>query len=300
MKRTAPLPLLVLLAGCPAAPASDDEAGVTTNPGSGDSDESNDPSGGDTTDAGDGESSTASTTSTTGTETATDDFIPQPDQWPTESCSLFEQDCPEGEKCVPYSLDGFPGWNAHKCVPILGDQPPGEPCTWGGYTDATDDCDATSMCWFTEDIEGALIGECVAFCVGTLDVPLCSDPGQVCTLDAEGDLALCLPNCDPVIQDCDQGEGCYFSGAAFICVPTTQQIPTGEVCNFLNDCAPGNLCVDGSDLPSCADTACCTQVCDLTDDATCLDQPGTACVPFFEQGLAPAGLEHVGVCVVPG
>src|SRR5690606_441875 len=35
-------------------------------------------------------------------------------------CDPFEQDCPEGEKCVAYASTGG-NWDANKCVPINGD-----------------------------------------------------------------------------------------------------------------------------------------------------------------------------------
>ena len=50
-----------------------------------------------------------------------------------DTCDLWEQDCPEGEKCNPWANDGGASWNALRCVPI--DPNPdgvGEPCTVSG------------------------------------------------------------------------------------------------------------------------------------------------------------------------
>jgi hypothetical protein len=291
---------LVLLLGAPActpAPAADDEAGVTT--AMGDSSDSVGASDSVGTSDSVGASDSTSESGSTGGSDSTETFLPILEDQSTEPCSNFEQDCPEGEKCVPYSLFGTMSWDDHKCVPVLGDQAPGEPCVLEGFAEAIDDCDATSICFFTEEVDGQLLGECVAQCVGWPDNPMCTAPGHSCLLDGEGDLALCLSGCDPVVQDCTPGDACYWTGGALACLPAGQGVPLGEPCESLDDCSLGQQCIDGAQLPSCAGTGCCTQFCDLFDDGTCLDQPGTVCVPFFEQGMAPAGLEHVGLCTLP-
>ena len=33
-------------------------------------------------------------------------------------CDLFEQDCPPGEKCMPWANDGGGAWNATRCSPV--------------------------------------------------------------------------------------------------------------------------------------------------------------------------------------
>ncbi len=56
-------------------------------------------------------------------------------------CDLFQQNCPEGEKCASYAEGGGIVWNATKCVPVTGDAGPGEPCTAvGGGISGFDDC----------------------------------------------------------------------------------------------------------------------------------------------------------------
>ena len=40
-------------------------------------------------------------------------------------CNPFTQDCPEGEKCMPWANDGGGSWNATRCSPISDN--PGEP-----------------------------------------------------------------------------------------------------------------------------------------------------------------------------
>jgi len=58
---------------------------------------------------------------------------------------------------------------------------------------------------------------------------------------------------------------------------------------------PGEACEDAS--------SCCTELCDLTDpagDLQCTGAPaGQACRAWYDDGNAPAGLEDLGVCVIP-
>ena len=280
---------LTFALGCTSSPEADDEAGVTTSP-------SGDPTSVDASD----ESSTTSddTTSATSTSTSSTDEGPlfvdtaEDGVWGGDPCDSFAQDCPEGEKCVPYSSSGG-SWDALKCVPIQGDQAVGEACMYAGPLDSTDDCDATSWCW---DADANGNGTCAAFCTGTPDMPMCP-PMYSCTISGDGVITICLSDCDPLIQDCGPDEGCYWAGDQFSCVISAGDIPVGEPCGFVNDCAAGLICVDGGTLPSCADLACCTEYCDLGDPLCVL--PGTECVPFFPLGEAPAGYEQVGLCVVP-
>src|SRR5690606_27697788 len=121
----------------------------------------------------------------TESESETGDFVVEPDTFP-ESCDSFEQNCPSGEKCVPYASSGDL-WDATKCVPVLGDQGVGEPCNYDGLAKATDDCDATSICWgFAELIPDAeLVGTCHALCSGSLDTPECP-PASECLISGSG------------------------------------------------------------------------------------------------------------------
>jgi hypothetical protein len=256
-----------------------------------------------TSSSGDTNSDESSTTETSTTETSitdsgdTHNFVPEYDVWEVDECDSFMQDCPEGEKCVPYGSTGGT-WDAHKCVPVTGDQAPGEPCTYGGVVEATDDCDATSFCWDVMDIDGEAIGTCHLFCTGTADMPECPPKSQ-CLISGSGVINLCIPTCDPILQDCGEGLACYWA-TGFNCIFTTQDIPVGEPCGFINDCAAGLGCLTAEVLPSCAGSACCAPWCQLgAGDQQCEVLPGTTCVSFFEEGMAPPGYEHVGVCIVP-
>ncbi len=244
---------------------------------------------------------TTETSESLGTETGSEssdasDFVPQTDSLLDceASCTPF-CGCAEGEKCVAYSDDDTT-WNANKCALVLGEGSPGDACTWTGLADASDDCDANSHCWNLVEVDGQVQGTCVAGCGGTPDAPIC-DPGSSCLIANEGSLALCLPTCDPLVQDCADGQACYAGNEAFNCVFTSSNHALGEACEFVNDCALGSLCIDAAALPTCAGGACCAAYCDLATPSCAT--AGTECSAVFELGSAPLGLEDLGVCLVP-
>jgi hypothetical protein len=246
-----------------------------------------------------------STSETTDTETSgapttftTNGFVPDAGESPP-GCDSFQQDCPEGEKCVPYASSGG-SWDATKCVPIMGGQATGEPCVSDGVAEGTDDCDGTGYCFDVMANDGEMIGTCYAFCKGSADAPECP-PSSQCSISGDGTITLCIPTCDPILQDCNEGTACYWAYNDFTCIFTTQDIPIGQPCGFINDCAPGLMCVNADVVPACEAAACCSTFCELgaLEDLCPALLPETACVPFFEDGMAPAEYEHVGICILP-
>ncbi len=271
----------LVLAGC----GKEDAPSTTTNAdevGDGDGDQTGD---GD----GDGDASTSSSP-TTGV------FVPDEDFGGVSECDPFMQDCPDGEKCVPYGSTGG-NWDANKCVPVTGDGAEGDTCTYGGVVEATDDCDANTHCWDVMDVDGQAVGICTAFCSGSADSPECG-PGTSCLIANDGSINLCIQNCDPLLQDCSAGLACFWANGNFNCIFTTQDIPEGEPCGFINDCIAGTGCLTADVLPNCNGSACCSSFCDLGDPVC--QQEGTECSAFFEEGMAPPGYENVGVCILPG
>ncbi len=232
--------------------------------------------------------------STSGDEQSSGVFVPNPDVESATECDPFLQDCEPGHKCAPYSSSGG-SWDANKCVPILGDGAPGEPCTYDGVVEATDSCDATSMCWYIAKDDDQMIGRCTPFCAGTPDVPSCPS-GSSCSISCDGSLNVCIANCNPLEQDC-LGTGCFWDGGNFNCIFTSQDIPEGEPCGFINDCAAGLMCAAAEVVPDCQGSACCAAFCNLDEPKCALE--GTECTAFFEQGTAPPGYENVGVCIMP-
>ena len=63
---------------------------------------------------------------------------------------------------------------------------------------------------------------------------------------------------------------------------------------FVNVCDPGLACIDG-DFLGCADAACCSSYCELSDPTSCTEF-GLVCYPWYAEGQAPPGFEDVGIC----
>jgi hypothetical protein len=240
-----------------------------------------------------GSSSTSTTsdtsTSTTGPITGADDatsynIIDEPDLPSSFECDLWAQDCPPGEKCMPWANDGGNSWNGLRCSPVV-DEPrqPGEPCTVeGSGVSGLDDCDLGSMCW---DVDPETkMGVCVEQCQGSEGNPICSHPCEVCNIAGEAVIVLCLPNCDPLAQSCAEGEACYPAVDSFSCVPDVSGRDgiAGDTCEFINVCDPGLFCADARHLPACDGASCCTPFCNLEEPDDCnAHLPGTVCTPWF-------------------
>lgn len=231
------------------------------------------------------------------------DFLIPPDTIEAIECSTWLEDCPRGEKCMPWANDGGNSWNATRCSPIAeSPREVGESCTAeASPVSGIDDCVQHAMCWYVDTATN--MGACVGFCTGSRAEPLCPNDAT-CMLTSSGVLNLCIPTCNPVAPDCLDGEGCYpHPSGDFVCVPDASQPEgwPGAACEYINACQPGLFCADGQLVPGCADTGCCSPFCDLSDDmadATCdAALAGTTCVPWYDDGQAPPGLEAVGVCL---
>lgn len=224
-------------------------------------------------------------------------------------CSVWTQDCSEGQKCSAYADDGGSSWNANKCVPVMPDpHAPGEACTvTGSGVSGIDDCELGSMCW---DVGDDLMGTCVALCTGSLEEPMCLDPATACVIYNDGVLNLCLDRCDPLTGDCpDPNDLCLPASLedpdGFLCIVDASG-DGGQVhtpCTFANSCDAGLLCRPAASASECDQQAgsCCEPVCDLTvpdPDSQCTGV-GQKCVAFFMPDMAPEGDEDVGVCAVP-
>lgn len=203
-------------------------------------------------------------------------------------CDVFAQDCAAGLKCVYWCGNG-------PCLPtcrvVTGDRTTGDACVFfGAEGDVYDDCDAASVCWTGEFAAGE--GVCVPFCGGTLAQPTCSDPERVCIA-----LAGCLERCDPLLQTCPDGQGCYDADLdAFVCWDAPETPPTaGEPCQGNTLCAPGSTCSPGAKVPGCAANRCCAPFCDLdaAPDPCEAIGPQWTCVGY---GSAQPDLANLGVC----
>ncbi|MBV1858549.1 MAG: hypothetical protein KUG77_09065 [Nannocystaceae bacterium] len=218
-------------------------------------------------------------------------------------CDIWAQDCEDGEKCAPWANDGGSAWNATRCVPIdLDPVGVGEACVVeGSGVSGIDNCEAGSMCW---DVDGETNeGTCVSLCEGSPEAPTCAPAGTACSIANQGVLIVCLPICNPLADECAEGQGCYPVGEVFQCAPDASsgdQGQPGDPCEFINACDNGSGCVNPTLVPCPAGSAgCCSSFCDVTGDGSeCLG--GQECVPWFEMGEEPdMCLEGVGVCTLP-
>jgi hypothetical protein len=264
-----------------------------------------------------GSSSTSASTTSTVTSATTNDpsdadsstsgetdvtFIADPSAGDLDvTCDEWAQDCPEGEKCMPWANDGSNSWNSSRCSPIA-EMPhvPGEPCTVdGSAVSGIDDCVLRSMCWNVDPETNT--GTCVAFCTGSEANPSCKDDANHCVIANDGVLFLCLPCCDPRMADCNDGQRCLPITDGFACTPdgTLGESGIGEACTYVDDCSAG-ACLPGANVPGCMDAGCCSPWCTVGDDASCeAALPGTVCTPWSAAQPTGCGDVDLGYCALP-
>jgi hypothetical protein len=254
------------------------------------------------------EAATGDPTTTTGSIASTGDptadgtFIIMSDMPITGGeCDVFKQDCPADEKCVAFADGGGGAWNAIKCVKETGKKIAGDVCmTEGGGASGKDDCAKGNMCWNVNDKNE---GICVALCTGTEMAPKC-DPGFACAIANDGVLNLCLPTCDPLLQDCDGADLCIANQDHFLCVldASGDGGKQNDPCEFANSCDKGLACLPTPVASSACmqdSQGCCSQFCDVSKMEAC-PNPDQKCVAWFDPMMPiPPGFEDVGVCGIP-
>lgn len=223
--------------------------------------------------------------------------VPPPDL-PQPACDPLRDDvCEAGFKCS-YVIDPESG-PSNRCVELHGDGVAGEPCEKLGDSD---DCADQHLCWATDD-EG--IGVCVEYCSLMLT---CESELDTCSVSNNDLLALCLPECDPVLQDCAPEWGCYADDyQRWACDRDRSGAggAHGQPCDCLNCCDPGLVCLPGAivDAEGCGPdgaAGCCAKVCELDIDGVPVEPSCPTereqCEPFYDSAAVLMGYEHVGVC----
>ena len=289
---------LILVLGCGGRTTQNDGGDAGEDTSTSGEDDTTTSTSGDTSDS----SSSEDETDTGETDEGTAFVPPGPDAG-DEFCDVWDPDsCPDGEKCTAVSTQGGT-WDAHKCVPIMGDGEPGDDCMALGEMpglDGLDDCGAGAMCWNVDKDTG--IGVCRGFCEGSPNDPECPEM-HVCPIYGDGVITICLPTCDPLQQgaDCpDNTPLCLPFGDNFMCAFASDNAGYGEECQFATACAPGLVCVNAEIVPDCQGDGCCTEWCDTSQPNTCIDAgKGAECLPWWEMGMAPPGFEDLGVCGLP-
>lgn len=222
-------------------------------------------------------------------------------------CNIWQQDCAEGLKCTAYGPPNTFIPQGIKCVPVP-DNPKAhnEPCRVGPEGLGDDDCDVGSVCL---DLDYNGEGFCLPYCTGDSQNPMCEDDRTCVKLFFSFDFGNCFRKCDPLLQDCEEGEGCYMDATTigntgFVCLPVVQEGKGkvfGDPCIGWSSCEPGYACVYDSFVPDCQTGLCCTPWCDLMEgDETCKKiHPAMGCIPWYPEGQAPPGFERVGLCGIP-
>lgn len=222
-------------------------------------------------------------------------------------CDVFAQDCPRGEKCMPWASDGGGSWNATTCSPVVKNPGQrGDECTVeGSAVSGVDDCDVGLMCY---DVQAKTnTGTCFELCGGSPNAPTCDE--GLCAVYNDGTLPLCLTDCDPLLGDCPGGQLCIASPSAngFVCIldalPASPGV-YGAPCTFINDCDPGHFCAISAVVAGCSNpSGCCAEYCDLSEanpSSQCTGQAsGEECQPWYGTDAPPPGYEDVGFCGIP-
>ena len=220
-----------------------------------------------------------------------------PDNADCPGTQQLDPECPEGHKCtIEESLGDT------QCEEVVPD-PKGlyEPCTmmdhaWSGF----DDCGLGMVCWGVDE-RGH--GTCVGMCDGSPDC-VCADPKAKPTWCQECAVGLCLPGCDPLLQDCANDELCVGVNDGFNCVPDASgdEGQANDPCEFVNVCDKGLMCGDaafvGAGCPP-GSTGCCTPFCAFPGGAC--PNPDQQCVQYFDPMQLPENDPQlgIGVCGLP-
>ena len=234
------------------------------------------------------------------TTTAEHPFIIKPDGGTNVECDIFKQDCDPGQKCAAWAEGGGSAWNATKCVEITGDGAPGEPCTAiGGGVSGIDDCALGAMCW---DVDREGKGRCIALCSGSAEAPVCPPKSQ-CSISGEAILNLCLPTCDPLLQDCPDDQLCIPANNDFTCVldGSGEMGAVNDPCDFANACDKGLYCFNVATASSACDQGsqgCCQPFCKFPGSPC--PNPDQECLQWFPpRQEVPPGHENIGFCGIP-
>lgn len=276
--------VLALLTGCrPSAAEVSDDDGEDVDSGA----EQQDAGAGDNGDEAESEESES------GDEGSECSFVCD-DMPSVDYCDPHDQDCPVGEKCSATALFGH-NWDTNVCVPVVEDPVGvGEACmVLGEPFEGLDNCEVGSICWHADE-QGQ--GECYAYCEGqNFECP----ESALCWSTGAGITNLCWPRCDPLLQDCAEGQTCQVGQSAFVCFrdKSNGQATYGTSCThpFFHECNPGLVCAAAEFVPGCDGGLCCTELCNLDEVDACTDLGmGLSCIPLFEEALPD--YEHVGLC----
>lgn len=219
---------------------------------------------------------------------------------PETRCLWNDLDCGCGYRCNTYAVEGdeYSQWSHNGCFPVdpdhveLGDACESQEYPWSGL----DNCPPGAQC---QDWDRDGVGTCKEFCDGDSNYE-CSQPGAVPFVACQDCGCVCEVSCDPRLDECEEGEGCYLLSTIAQCGPdgSGDQGAFGDPCEYINACDPGLACVNAKAVPGCKEASCCVPYCDI-DEPICPE--GTQCQLIWEPGEeATPILEGLGYCAAPG
>lgn len=242
-------------------------------------------------------STTAAASEATGQGSTT---APVPDFPPDEGppCDPYAPySCPEGQKCVWDPATGNGDKDEIVCVPLVRTPTKaGEPCTLepGEEPGGMDECEIGTLCGWFGSLDHSNM--CTPLCKGSVEFPAC-DPGWMCITSRT--LAFCRMCCDPLLQDCAEGEVCrleWYGGSTCDFLWEAPEAKPGTPCQYGSDCALGAICAAAEHVPGCAADSCCTELCRLGGEELC-QLPGQSCRPMVFDGEPPC-IADLGMCTV--
>ncbi len=219
-----------------------------------------------------------------------------PEEQDCDGLKQLDPECPDGHKCT---FDG--DLTQTHCVEIV-PEPKGlyEPCTsMGDWVSGLDDCGLGMLCW---DVNERGQGKCIGLCDGTWEGCVCADPKAQQHWCQECATGLCLPGCDPLLQDCPGADLCIPNGDTFTCVldASGDEGQVNDPCEFANVCDKGLTCAVPTITSIACDPqagGCCTPFCEFPDGAC--PNPDQACVQWFDPDMSSEDDLDIGVCAIP-
>ncbi len=163
---------------------------------------------------------------------------------PVGDCNAVSQTgCQPGEKCG-FILDDPMSGLGHTGCAADGTAALGEACTNPAAAGQSDTCAAGGSCYQ---------GTCHGICTTVNDT--CAG-GTSCVAFNDIDFDMCLPNCDPIAQDCPGDDACYLLPSGSVCAGVFMDSQPGEACTAANGCTAGAGCF--------GDPGMCLRYCSLT------------------------------------
>ncbi|MFY0535961.1 hypothetical protein [Nannocystis pusilla] len=142
----------------------------------------------------------------------------------------------------------------------------------------------------------SLAGGCIQFEHGSTTDGGGGSPGTTTGEDEEPPPTV---ECDPLSQDCPDGQACSLSGDDFVCIEVFVDGAPGDPCQAAGECGPGLVCLPSVVLGSCDGSSCCSSLCEVSDTSAQCGSSSEVCSPVFAGEEVPPMWADYGVCRLP-